>query len=73
MPQTEFAQTLDYLYGLLPMYQRQGRSAFKKDLTNINALCWDLGLPQWQFPSIHVAGTNGKGSVSSMLSSILME
>lgn len=68
-----FEQTLDYLYGLLPMFQRQGASAFKKDLTNIQALCWELGLPQWQFPSIHVAGTNGKGSVSAMLNSILME
>lgn len=70
---SEFEQTLDYLYSLLPMYQRQGASAFKKDLTNINELCWQLGLPQWQFPSIHIAGTNGKGSVSAMLNSILME
>ncbi len=69
----EFQQTLDYLYGLLPMFQRDGASAMKKDLTNIKRLCWELGLPQWQFPSIHIGGTNGKGSVSSMLNSILME
>ncbi|MEL7531796.1 MAG: folylpolyglutamate synthase/dihydrofolate synthase family protein [Bacteroidota bacterium] len=69
----DFQQTLDYLYHQLPMFQRQGASAFKKDLNNIKALCWELGLPQWQFPSIHVAGTNGKGSVTAMLHSILKE
>ncbi len=45
----------------------------KKDLTNTRELCWILGLPQWQFQSVHIAGTNGKGSVSSMLASILTE
>ncbi|MEL6255093.1 MAG: folylpolyglutamate synthase/dihydrofolate synthase family protein [Bacteroidota bacterium] len=73
MSQTHFSETLDYLYSLLPMYQRQGAKAFKKDLDNIQKLCWELGLPQWQFQSIHIAGTNGKGSVASMLNSILME
>lgn len=73
MSQTHFSETLDYLYSLLPAYQRQGASAFKKDLGNIQKLCWELGLPQWQFQSIHIAGTNGKGSVASMLNSILME
>jgi len=73
MNQTHFSETLDYLYSLLPMYQQQGAKAFKKDLDNIQKLCWELGLPQWQFQSIHIAGTNGKGSVASMLNSILME
>jgi dihydrofolate synthase/folylpolyglutamate synthase len=55
------------------MYQRVGPSAFKKDLTNITALCKALGDPQEKFRAIHVAGTNGKGSVSHMLASILQE
>ncbi|MEM6345976.1 MAG: folylpolyglutamate synthase/dihydrofolate synthase family protein [Bacteroidota bacterium] len=69
----DFQQTLDYLYHKLPMFQRQGGTAFKNNLDNIKALCWHLGLPQWQFPSIHIAGTNGKGSVTAMLHSILKE
>ena len=73
MIHAQYAETLSYLYSKLPMYQRDGQVAFKKDLDNINKLCWNLGLPQWQFPCIHIAGTNGKGSVASMLNSILME
>ncbi len=68
-----FTETLRYLYDLLPMYQRQGAVAITKDLGNIEKMCWELGLPQWQFQSIHVGGTNGKGSVASMLFSILRE
>ena len=52
------------------MYQRQGAPAFKKDLTNTLALCQLLGNPQNKFKSIHIAGTNGKGSVSHMLASV---
>lgn len=70
---SDFAATLEYLYGLLPMYQRVGKAAMKKDLTNTQELCWALGRPQWQFSSLHVAGTNGKGSVASMLASIARE
>lgn len=55
------------------MFQRIGSSAFKKDLTNILALTEARGNPHRAYPTIHVAGTNGKGSVSSMLTSILME
>ena len=55
------------------MYQRQGSSAFKKDLTNSLAFSKRLNCPEKKFPSIHVAGTNGKGSTSHMLSSILQE
>jgi len=66
-----FKQTLDYLYTQLPMYQRVGQAAFKKDLTNIKALCKALGNPQNQFKSIHIAGTNGKGSTTHLLSSVM--
>lgn len=65
-----FQETLDYLYAQLPMYQRVGNAAFKKDLTNIIALCDALGNPQNDFKTIHVAGTNGKGSTSHALSAI---
>jgi dihydrofolate synthase/folylpolyglutamate synthase len=53
------------------MYQRQGSTAFKKDLTNILAFSEVLGHPERKYPSIHVAGTNGKGSTSHMLASVL--
>lgn len=65
-----YAETLDYLFSQLPMYQRQGAPAFKKDLTNTLALCELLDNPHQKFKSIHVAGTNGKGSVSHMLASV---
>jgi dihydrofolate synthase/folylpolyglutamate synthase len=68
-----FQATLEYLYERLPAYQRQGRGAFKKDLTNIRKLCTALGEPQTQFRSIHIGGTNGKGSVAAMLHSVLLE
>lgn len=67
----QYKQTLDYLYQQLPMFQRVGPVAFKKDLANILALADMLGQPQKQFPTIHIAGTNGKGSVAHMLSAIL--
>ncbi len=65
-----YQQTIDFLFTSLPMYQRVGDSAIKKDLTNIRKLCQMLHEPQLQFSCIHVAGTNGKGSTSHMLSSI---
>lgn len=68
-----YQETLDYLFNALPMFQRIGAAAFKKDLTNTIALCEHLGNPQSQFKSIHVAGTNGKGSTSHALCSVLME
>lgn len=71
MPFTNYQQTLDYLYQVLPMYQRIGASAYKADLNNTIALCHALGNPQDKFKSIHVAGTNGKGSSSHMLAAIL--
>lgn len=65
-----YEQTLEYLYAKLPMYQRIGAAAYKKDLTNTIRLCEALGNPQNQFKSIHIAGTNGKGSTSHILSAI---
>lgn len=68
-----YRETIDYLYRMLPAYQRIGAAAFKKDLTNIRELCRLLGHPETTFRSIHIAGTNGKGSVSHMLASVLAE
>lgn len=68
-----YQETLDYLFNALPMFQRIGADAFKKDLSNTIALCEHLRNPQNQFKSIHVAGTNGKGSTSHAISSVLME
>ncbi|MCB0460124.1 MAG: bifunctional folylpolyglutamate synthase/dihydrofolate synthase [Flavobacteriaceae bacterium] len=68
-----YNDTVNWMFSKLPMYQRQGASAFKKDLTNTNAISEHLGNPHHTFKSIHVAGTNGKGSTSHMLASILQE
>ena len=68
-----YKESLDYLLKRLPMFQRVGKVAFKKDLGNTLAFCKALDNPQHAFRSIHVAGTNGKGSVSSMLASVLKE
>lgn len=68
---TNYQQTLEYLYANLPIFQRVGSAAYKKDLTNTIQLCEVLGNPHRKFKSIHVAGTNGKGSTSHMLASIL--
>jgi dihydrofolate synthase/folylpolyglutamate synthase len=65
-----YQETLDYLFNALPMFQRVGASAFKKDLSNTHALCDHLGNPERKFKSIHVAGTNGKGSTSHSLAAI---
>ena len=65
-----YKETLNFLYSQLPMFQRLGKIAIKKNLTNIIKLCDYLGNPQNKFKSIHVAGTNGKGSVSHILASI---
>ncbi|PZR28601.1 MAG: dihydrofolate synthase [Citrobacter freundii] len=66
-----YAQTLDYLFTRLPMYSRIGAAAYKEDLTNTIALCGFLNNPHQKFKSIHIAGTNGKGSVSHMLAAVL--
>lgn len=68
-----YQQTLDYLFAQLPMFQRVGGAAYKVDLSNTILLCKILGNPENKFKSIHVAGTNGKGSTSHMIASILQE
>ena len=68
-----YQEALDWMFAQLPMYQRVGNVAFKKDLTNTLALANHLGNPEKKFKSIHVGGTNGKGSTSHMLASILQE
>ncbi|WP_428660907.1 bifunctional folylpolyglutamate synthase/dihydrofolate synthase [Runella sp.] len=66
----DYQSTIDYLYQKLPVFHRIGAAALKPGLTNIIALCEALGSPQMRFKSIHVAGTNGKGSTSHLLSAI---
>ena len=68
-----YQETLDYLFGRLPIYQRTGAAAYKADIGNIVAASKYLGNPHTQFKSVHIAGTNGKGSTAHMLSSILQE
>jgi len=68
-----YQETIEWMFNQLPMYQTQGASAFKKDLTNTLLLAKHLNNPENGFKSVHVAGTNGKGSVSNMLASILQE
>ncbi|WP_435354918.1 bifunctional folylpolyglutamate synthase/dihydrofolate synthase [Emticicia sp. SJ17W-69] len=66
-----YKQTIEYLYSLLPVFHRIGAKAFKADLSNTIKLCEYLGNPQNKFKSIHIAGTNGKGSTSHYIAAIL--
>ncbi|MCD8400493.1 bifunctional folylpolyglutamate synthase/dihydrofolate synthase [Tenacibaculum finnmarkense] len=68
-----YQQTLDWMFAQLPMYQKEGKTAFKKDLTNSIALSNELGNPEKKFKTIHVGGTNGKGSTSHLIASVLQE
>lgn len=68
-----YADAIDYLYSQLPMFARDGRSAYKKDLDRTIALCHALGDPHQQIKAIHIAGTNGKGSSSNMLAAVLAQ
>ncbi|WP_298894625.1 folylpolyglutamate synthase/dihydrofolate synthase family protein [uncultured Psychroserpens sp.] len=68
-----YLDTVNWMFKQLPMYQNQGKSAYKTDLSNTLLLADHLNHPQHKFKSIHVAGTNGKGSTSHMLASILQE
>jgi len=68
-----YNDTLQWMFSQLPMFQRQGETAFKKDLTNSLAFSSHLNHPEQKFKSVHVAGTNGKGSTSHMLASVLQE
>ncbi|WP_281991645.1 bifunctional folylpolyglutamate synthase/dihydrofolate synthase [Aquimarina aggregata] len=68
-----YSETLDWMFSQLPMYQRQGSSAYKADLHNTIQLAKYLQNPETKFKSIHVGGTNGKGSTSHMLASVLQK
>ena len=68
-----YQETLNWMFAQLPMFQQQGASAYKKDLTNTLLLCKHLNNPEKGIRTIHVAGTNGKGSTSSMIASVLQE
>jgi dihydrofolate synthase/folylpolyglutamate synthase len=68
-----YQDTIDYLYSRLPMFSRIGAAAIKNDLDNTISICKYLGNPEKKFKTIHVAGTNGKGSTSHMLASIFQE
>ncbi len=72
-PLSAYQETLDFLFNSLPAYHRIGAAAYKADLGNTEAMMDHLGHPEHAFRSIHVAGTNGKGSVSHFLASILQE
>jgi len=68
-----YEEVLQWMYSKLPMYQRVGKKAIKKDLRNISLLAEEMKHPEKRYPSVHIAGTNGKGSVAHMLASVLME
>ena len=68
-----YLETCDWLFNQLPMYQRSGKAAYKADLSNTTLLMNHLSNPQFGFRSVHVAGTNGKGSTSHMIASVLQE
>jgi dihydrofolate synthase/folylpolyglutamate synthase len=69
----DYPQTIEYLFTRLPLFSRIGAAAYKADLINIRALSKQLDNPERKFKSIHVAGTNGKGSTSHMLAAILQK
>lgn len=68
-----YKETLDWIFNKLPMYQTQGATAYRKDITNTVLLAKHLGNPEHYLKCIHVAGTNGKGSTSHLLASVLQE
>ena len=69
----DYAQTLAWMFAQLPMYQREGKTAFKKDVTNMLAFSKELNFPEKKVTTIHVGGTNGKGSTSHLIASIFQE
>ncbi len=68
-----YDETIQWLFSQLPMYQRDGKAAYKADLSNTKALLKILGQPQEKFKAVHVAGTNGKGSVAHIIASVLQQ
>lgn len=73
MLNNEYQHTLNWLFEQFPSYQLIGSKAYKPTLANIEALCCQIGNPEKELKFIHIAGTNGKGSCSAMLASILKE
>lgn len=69
----DYEQSIEWLFQQLPIYQKVGNTAYKDNLNNITEFCEYLGNPQHNFKTIHIAGTNGKGSTAHMLASILQE
>ena len=69
----KYSEVLDYLYNQLPVFQKQGAAAYKNSLDNTIALDELFAHPHTAFKSVHIAGTNGKGSVSHMIASIFQE
>jgi dihydrofolate synthase/folylpolyglutamate synthase len=68
-----YTETLDWIFHRLPMYQKQGKTAFKPGLENIRALAKYLRNPEKKFKSVHIGGTNGKGSTANMMASVFQE
>ena len=68
---TDFSRTMSYLYSKLPMYQRQGSVAVRRGLDNMHRLMEALGAPHRCYPSVHIAGTNGKGTTARTLAALL--
>ncbi len=68
-----YDEVLDYLYQALPMFHRIGPAAYKPDLSNTLALCEIIGNPHKDLKTVHIAGTNGKGSTSHLIASTLQE
>ena len=69
----KYQEILEDMYAKLPMFSRIGAAAMKPDLKNTEILCEELNHPERNLRCIHIAGTNGKGSVSNMLASIFQE
>ena len=67
----DFQETIDWLYSQLPCYQKKGVSAYKQDMINVQTFFQQNGFDHLSFKSIHIAGTNGKGSTAAIISSIL--
>ena len=68
-----YSETLDFLFTSMPSFQRVGGDAYKPGLERIASFCQHIGNPQRNYYTIHVAGTNGKGSVSHILASVLQQ
>ena len=68
-----YSESISFLYAQLPVFHREGAKAYKPGLGNIEALCKLMGNPEHSFKSLHIAGTNGKGSSSHFMASILQE